>query len=197
MDISLLTTILLVLGIVISILSLAAYFVPFGRWLRESRFSFEGAGIKFDSSALTLMFLAGVILTLPGFYLYIRDYEKKLAEAMNENEKLTKELNEKRPYEITATLQFTPDEKPAYSQVRFLECFYLTGKRRGDTEMLKAGDVQPGPSEGSLKVRIRDLQSDDPIWMVQVVNKTDNAKWVYEKPYNPFEPNFQMKKQKQ
>lgn len=204
MDIKTTTTILLGIGIVIILLCLLTFILPSLAKLRESRQKFKGLGVELEMSTMMLVFLIGVLLTLPGFYFNIKDYEEeisrtesefteKIEKIQRENESLKRMIDEAKRYDIVAILEFTPNESPNVTSLRNLDCQYSTWKRK-EEEMIRASEVQPGPTAGSLRVRIRDLERDDLITIIQVTNRADNTRWTYEKPYNPVEPNFQMKK---
>ncbi len=214
MEISTLLTVLLVLGIVIILISLASFFVPALKTLSVGRQHFKGFGIELEINTIALTLLLGILLTLPGFYLYIKDYEDQV-KALNssidqienesrgrirkieiENEGLKDIVEGGKRYDINAILQFKPNEAPPFGSIKNLECSYTTWKG-GDPIIIKPSDVQPGPSEGSIEVRIKGLDREDFIVALTVKNKMDNTMWSYDKPFKPAKPSIEMTKKTQ
>lgn len=209
MEISTIITILLILGILIILISLAAFFTPKMKPLVESRQQFKGFGLELGINTVALLLLFGIALTLPGFYLYTKDYEDQVSSLYSsidrietewkerlrklevENESLKEIVEGGKKYDVNAVLQFRPNEAPPFGSIKHLECSYTTWKG-GEPVVLKAGDVQPGPSEGSIEVRIRGLDRDDFIVSLQLRNKMNNSEWVYDKPFKPAKPSLEM-----
>ncbi len=214
MEISTLITILLILGILIILVGLATFFVPVLKPLLEGRQHFKGFGLELEINTVALLLLFGIALTLPGFYFYIEDFQDQLEKAQTEAELTAAEWKEKmqrveiekeglkeiieggKKYDITTILQFKQNEGPPFGSIKNLECSYTTWKG-GEPVIIKATDVQPGPSEGSLEVRIKNLDRDDFIVSLSVRNKQDNTTWLYDKPYKPAKPSFDMMKKVQ
>jgi hypothetical protein len=211
MEISTLITVLLVLGILIIIVSLAVFFVPVLKPLLEGRQRFKGFGLELEINTVALLLLFGIALTLPGFYFYIEDFQNQLDKAQSEIDLTTAEWKEKfrrleyeneglkekmeggTKYDINAILQFRPTEAPSFGSIKNLECSYTTWKG-GDPVIIKATDVQPGPSEGSIEARIKGLDRDDFVLNISVRNRLDNTVWHYDKPFKPAKPSFEMTK---
>lgn len=209
MELATIITILLVLGILIIAISLAAFFVPKMKPLLESRQQFKGFGLELGINTVALLFLFGVALTLPGLYLYTKDYEDQVSALYSsidriemewkerlrrleiENESLKEIVEGGKKYDLQAVLQFRPSEAPPFGSIRHLECSYTTWKG-GEPVVLRPGDVQPGPSEGSIEVRIRGLDRDDFIVSLTLKNKMNNTEWVYDKPFKPAKPSLEM-----
>jgi hypothetical protein len=204
MDIKTILTTLLVLGVIITLFSLVSFFVGRLKQPLASTQKFKGFGVEFEITTVALTLLVGVLLTLPGFYLYIRDYQnqlssvqadwkKKFDDLQIENASLRRQMDEGKRFEISAILQFRTGEVPNFSSLKNLQCSYSTWKH-GDDSPVYLQDVEPGPSEGTLRVRIQDLERDDFIREIRVVDRTDNLQWAYRKLYNPAEPAFEMEK---
>ncbi len=214
MEISTLLTVLLVLGIVIVLISLASFFVPALKTLSEGRQHFKGFGIELEINTIALTLLLGILLTLPGFYLYIKDYEDQLTKADSEMQLRDAEWKERmhrieiekeglkeileggKKYDLTVILQFRSSEAPPFGSIRNLECSYTTWKGE-EPVILKPSDVQPGPSEGSLEIRMKGLDRDDFIVNIAVREKAINTMWVYDKPFKPAKPSFELVKKTQ
>ncbi len=209
MEISTIITVLLALGVLIIVISLGAFFVPKMKPLLESRQQFKGFGLELGINTVALLILFGVALTLPGFYLYTKDYEdqvtalyssldrienewkERLRKLEVENESLKEIVEGGKKYDLNAVLQFRPTEAPPFGSIKNLECSYTTWKG-GEPVVLKSSDVQPGPSEGTIEVRIRGLDRDDFIVQLMLKSKTNNTEWVYDKPFKPAKPNLEM-----
>ncbi len=209
MEISTIITVLLALGVLIILISLAAFFVPKMKPLLETRQQFKGFGLELGINTVALLILFGIALTLPGFYLYTKDYEdqvtalyssldrienewkERLRKLEVENESLKEIVEGGKKYDLNAVMQFRPTEAPPFGSIKNLECSYTTWKG-GEPVVLKSGDVQPGPSEGTIEVRIRGLDRDDFIVQLMLKNKTNNTEWVYDKPFKPAKPNLEM-----
>lgn len=211
MEISTIITVLLALGVLIILISLASFFVPKMKPLLESRQQFKGFGLELGINTVALLILFGIALTLPGFYLYTKDYEDQVSSLYSsldrienewrerlrklevENESLKEIVEGGKKYDVNAVLQFRPNEAPPFGSIKHLECSFTTWKG-GEPVVLKPGDVQPGPSEGSIEVRIRGLERDDFIVQLVLKNKMNNTEWVFEKPFKPAKPSLEMVK---
>lgn len=209
MNISTIIIVLLVLGVLIILISLAAFFLPKMKPLLESRQQFKGFGLELGINTVALLLLFGIALTLPGLYLYTKDYEDQVTALYASIDRIEREWQERfrkleleneslkdiveggKKYDLSAVLQFRPNEAPPFGLIRQLECSYVTWKS-GEPVVLKAGDVQPGPSEGSIEVRIRGLDRDDFIVSLTLRNKHNNAEWVYDKPFKPAKPSLEL-----
>ncbi|HXG01437.1 MAG TPA: hypothetical protein VNL69_11640, partial [Bacteroidota bacterium] len=95
MELATIITILLVLGILIIAISLAAFFVPKMKPLLESRQQFKGFGLELGINTVALLFLFGVALTLPGLYLYTKDYEDQVSALYSSIDRIEMEWKER------------------------------------------------------------------------------------------------------
>lgn len=200
MDIKATTTVLMGVGIIIILLCVLPFRNAFWVRLRETKQKFKGFGIELEVSAMPLFFFVGVLLTLASFFLYIKDYEGMRAKLQADYEKMKQDkeslqrvIEEGKRYDILASLQFSESEAPNFPSLKNLECSYSTWNRSEDS-LRPVSEVIPGATGSSLRVRIRELERGDFITVIQVVNKSDKSRWVFEEPYNPVEPAFKMKR---
>ncbi len=201
MEISTLILVLLVLGVVIVLISLASFFVPALKILSAGRQHFKGFGIELEVNTIALTLLLGIFLTLPGFYLYIKNYESTTAklsaqvlDAQRTIERLQQEKEEGKLFNVEATLQFKGVQAVSEEFLSRLEVYYSTPE--GSDVRIKKEYVKPGisPIGDRINITLRDFPRGAYLTKLRVVNTANNSQWVFDKMLQPLIPNFEMER---
>ncbi len=200
MEISTLLTVLLMLGAVIILISLASFFVPALKLLSSGRQHFKGFGIELEVNTIALTLLLGIFLTLPGFYLYIKNYESTTAklnaqvlDAQRMIERLQQEKEEGKLFTVDATLQFKGVQAVREDFLSRIDVYYSTPE--GEVR-LKKEYVKPGVSANGdcVNITLKDFPRGAYLTKLRVVNTANSAEWVFDKVVQPLKPIFEMER---
>jgi hypothetical protein len=201
MEISTLLTVLLVLGAVIILISLASFFVPALKLLSSGRQRFKGFGIELEVNTIALTLLLGIFLTLPGFYLYIKNYESTTAklsaqvlDAQRTIDRLQQEKEEGRLFNVEATLQFRGVQAVREEFLNRIQIYYSTPE--GTDVLIKKENIKPGISANGdcINVTLKDFPRGAYLTKLRVVNTADGSQWVFDKVVQPLKPIFEMER---
>lgn len=201
MEISTLLTVLLVLGTLIILISLASFFVPALKLLSAGRQHFKGFGIELDVNTIALTLLLGILLTLPGFYLYIKNFEStttklnaQVLDAQRTIERLQQEKEEGRLFNVEATLQFKGVQAVREEFLNRLDVFYSTPE--GSDVRVKKEFIKPGISANGdcINITLKDFPRGAYLTKLRAKNTANNTEWVFDRVVQPLKPIFEMER---
>lgn len=201
MDISILVWILLVLGVLIILMSFVSPFVPVLKSIASHKQHFQGLGLTLDVNMMVLMLLLGIVLLLPGLYIYVEDFEGttsqlqlEISKARSQIERLTQEQEEGKVFTLVATLQFKGMQVVRDDFLNSLDVFYSTPQEHDI--LISRESIRPGasPLGDCLSVTIRDFPRGEYITRIRAVGSAGTSEWTHEKLTQPLMPVFDMEK---
>lgn len=156
--------------------------------------SWKGFGVELNISILTLLILVGVIFSGVGIYFINKDFQIQLSALIEENKKNTNEIaqlqkhllsKEKYSFNVFVKLngRFIEDMPP--DEIKCLVVLY------DEKEEKKLCLVEPGPNEGSYKIKLDGVSANTHIKKI-IFSDSKGRRWLTPKhvTVSLFEPEF-------
>ena len=197
MDKFIISIILPIFGILIVFFCILSFVFPYGEKFKGKTQKIKAFGVDLEVSVLSLFIIIGLILSLIGLFLQVKDYENQLDfkdEEINDVKnnadaaKLALEQAQKRQIVLLVTLEdISENNMPKFEDI------YCSYQLYGEVERVRV-DVNPGYESHQLRITLKGLESDALIASLELTDKEKNRKWV-KKTFMPFEPEVQLKKE--
>lgn len=174
-----------ILGFGIIIFCILSFLFPYGEKFTGKIQKIKGFGVDLEISILTLFIIIGVILSSTGVYFQIKDYEKQLINAKNNEEVAKKRLAEAEKMEMRMVVSLEEVSENDMPKLEDVKCKYFLP---GSDKPIEA-DVIKGVSSGSFKIIFKDVNSMTHVIKLVLEDNATNRKWV-KMYFMPLEPVF-------
>ena len=182
-----------ILGVALVVFCVFSFVLPYGEkfQLREKTQKFKGFGVDFEVSVIALFFGVGVLLSLTGLYLHVRDYQRELESVRAEKAAAEKALAQAQKIQVSALVTLDGADLPGGPEglrLDDLECRVLTNAY----DQPRQADLSRGYGTGQYKILLRDLSPEIFVRRLEVVHTPTRKKWVQEN-FSPLEPSYHLK----
>ena len=178
------------LGIGILIFCILSFFFPYGEKFKDKIQKIKGFGVDMEVSVLTLFIILGVILSLTGIYIQIKDYEEQLYRAKKEKDAVKEALEQSKKMEMKILVTLEDISENNIPKLEDIQCKYFL---YGDEDPVMV-DVTKGYRSNQFKITLTDITSKAHIAQLVLEEISTRRKWVKEN-FMPFEPMYELKKE--
>jgi hypothetical protein len=195
-----------VFGLVMILIALGAFFLPYGRKIKGATQKFDAFGVKMEISVVTAIMLGGMLFCGVGFYLNENSYQKKYNDELSkvetkdreitklndENHQLNNSLNFFKAQSISYRFVLDDlDEHAALPPANNLICVFYKNWDKTDSIIYR---VYPGEAKSYMvtfeNLSLQQLINASPV--VCLVNSLTKKRWVAQS-FNPLTPYLLLK----
>ena len=174
-----------ILGVGIIIFCILKFILPYGEKFTGKIQKIKGFGVELEISIFTLLILIGIILSLTGVFLEIKDYEQQLDAIKQEKEAAKFALSQANQMEMRMVVSLEGVSENDIPKLEDIKCTYFLP---GSDQHIKA-DVIKGVGHGTFKIILKDVTSMTHVLRLVLEDKDTNRKWE-KMNFMPFEPMF-------
>lgn len=175
------------LGVGIIIFCILSFFLPYGEKFKGKIQKIKGFGVDLEISIFALLIIIGIILSLTGVYLEIKDYEQQLNAVKKEKEAAKIALSQANQMEMRMVVSLEGVSENDIPELVDLNCKYFLP---GSDQHIEAAVIK-GVGHGTFKIILRDVTSMTHVLRLVLEDNATNRKWE-KMNFMPLEPVFSL-----
>lgn len=178
------------LGMGIIIFCILSFFLPYGEKFKGKIQKIKGFGVDMEISIFTLFIMIGVILSLTGVYIQIKDYKQQLYIAKKEEGAAKIALAQAKKMEMRIVVSLEGVSENNMPKLEDVRCKYFIP---GSDKHIEA-DVIRGAHSATFKIILKDVTSMTHVIRLVLEDNATNRKWEMVN-FMPLEPVFSLKRE--